>query len=133
MMLIAVTGAAAGLFLGFQYPVEIPGVSNVQFLRTALNAQRRARGEDEIAAPAFLKLAKEKAAALKIDFEMLKRGLNVFMFSDNVPVAQELALKRLAEKKGLLMMGPDCGTAIIDRVPLAFANRIPAGPIAVVG
>jgi Fe-S cluster assembly ATP-binding protein len=66
--------AAKGLFLSFQYPLEIPGVPALTFIRTALNAQRRARGEDEIAAPAFLKLAKEKAAALKIDFEMLKRG-----------------------------------------------------------
>jgi Fe-S cluster assembly ATP-binding protein len=56
--------AAAGLFLGFQYPVEIPGVSNVQFLRTALNAQRRARGQDELSAGEFLKLAREQAAAL---------------------------------------------------------------------
>src|SRR5215210_624982 len=53
--------AAAGLFLGFQYPVEIPGVSNVQFLRTALNAQRRARGEAEISAGDFLRLAREQA------------------------------------------------------------------------
>src|SRR5687768_7085213 len=51
--------AAAGLFLGFQYPVEIPGVSNVQFLRTALNAQRRARGEEEISAGDFLRLARQ--------------------------------------------------------------------------
>jgi Fe-S cluster assembly ATP-binding protein len=69
--------AAKGVFLSFQYPLEIPGVPALTFIRTALNAQRRARGEDEIAAPAFLKLAKEKAAALKIDFDMLKRGLNV--------------------------------------------------------
>jgi len=69
--------AAKGVFLSFQYPLEIPGVPGLTFLRTALNAQRKARGEDEIAAPAFLKLAREKAAALKIDFEMLKRPLNV--------------------------------------------------------
>ena len=69
--------AAKGVFLSFQYPIEIPGVPGLTFLRTALNAQRKARGEDEIAAPAFLKLAREKAAALKIDFEMLKRPLNV--------------------------------------------------------
>src|SRR6195952_2470388 len=56
--------AAAGLFLGFQYPVEIPGVSNVQFLRTALNAQRRARGEAELSAGEFLKLARAQADAL---------------------------------------------------------------------
>jgi Fe-S cluster assembly ATP-binding protein len=69
--------AAKGVFLSFQYPLEIPGVPGLTFLRTALNAQRKARGEDEIAAPAFLKLAREKAGALKIDFDMLKRPLNV--------------------------------------------------------
>ncbi len=69
--------AAAGLFLGFQYPVEIPGVSNVQFLRTALNAQRRARGEPEISAGDFLRLAREQAEALDIPMDMMKRGVNV--------------------------------------------------------
>ena len=69
--------AAMGLFLSFQYPLEIPGVPAVTFLRAALNAQRKARGEEELAAPAFLKLAREKAASLKIDFDMLKRALNV--------------------------------------------------------
>ena len=69
--------AAAGLFLGFQYPVEIPGVSNVQFLREALNAQRAARGEEPLSGGDFLKLAKEKAALLKLDMDMLKRNVNV--------------------------------------------------------
>ncbi len=69
--------ASAGLFLGFQYPVEIPGVSNVQFLREALNAQRKARGEEPLSGGAFLKLAKEKAALLGLDMEMLKRNVNV--------------------------------------------------------
>ena len=68
--------AAKGVFLSFQYPLEIPGVPALTFIRTALNAQRKARGEDEMAAPEFLQLAKEQAAALKIDFEMLKRSLN---------------------------------------------------------
>ena len=69
--------AAAGLFLGFQYPVEIPGVSNVQFLREALNAQRKARGEAPLSGGDFLKLAREKAGLLKMDMEMLKRAVNV--------------------------------------------------------
>jgi len=69
--------AAAGLFLGFQYPVEIPGVSNVQFLREALNAQRVARGEEPLSGGAFLKLAREKAALLRMDMDMLKRPVNV--------------------------------------------------------
>jgi Fe-S cluster assembly ATP-binding protein len=69
--------AAAGLFLGFQYPVEIPGVSNVQFLREALNAQRGSRGEEPLSGGDFLKLAKEKAGLLRFDMEMLKRNVNV--------------------------------------------------------
>jgi Fe-S cluster assembly ATP-binding protein len=69
--------AAAGLFLGFQYPVEIPGVSNVQFLREALNAQRRSRDEAPLTGGEFLKLAKDKAGLLKMDMEMLKRQVNV--------------------------------------------------------
>ena len=69
--------AANGLFLAFQYPVELPGVGNANFLRTALNAQKRARGEKEVDAMAFLKLAREKLKALKMSDEMLKRNVNV--------------------------------------------------------
>lgn len=69
--------AALGLFLGFQYPVEIPGVSNVQFLREALNSQRKSRGEEPLTGGEFLKLAKDKAALLKLDMDMLKRHVNV--------------------------------------------------------
>lgn len=69
--------AAAGLFLGFQYPVEIPGVSNVQFLREALNAQRAQRGEEPLTGGEFLKLAREKAGLLRMDMDMLKRQVNV--------------------------------------------------------
>lgn len=69
--------AAAGLFLGFQYPVEIPGVSFVQFLRESLNAQRKARGEEPLSGGEFLKLARERAALLKMDLEMLKRPVNL--------------------------------------------------------
>ena len=69
--------AANGVFLAFQYPVEIPGVGNMTFLRTALNAQRKARGEPEVSAGDFLKLVRGKAKDLKIDAEMLKRPVNV--------------------------------------------------------
>ncbi|WP_308911202.1 Fe-S cluster assembly ATPase SufC [Pseudokordiimonas caeni] len=69
--------AAAGVFLGFQYPVEIPGVSNLNFLRTALNSQRKIRGESEVSAAEFMKIVKEKAAGLKMDMDMLKRFVNV--------------------------------------------------------
>jgi Fe-S cluster assembly ATP-binding protein len=69
--------AAAGLFLGFQYPVEIPGVSNVQFLREALNAQRKFRGEAPLTGGEFLKVARQQAGALGMDMDMLKRPVNV--------------------------------------------------------
>ncbi len=69
--------AAAGLFLGFQYPVEIPGVSNVQFLREALNAQRKSRGEAPLSGAEFLKIARAQAGAMGMDMNMLKRPVNV--------------------------------------------------------
>ena len=69
--------AAAGLFLAFQYPVEIPGVGTMTFLRTALNALRRGRGEDELDAMQFLRVVRQKARALGIGDDMLKRALNV--------------------------------------------------------
>jgi len=69
--------AARGVFLSFQYPTEIPGVPALTFLRTALNAQRKARGEGEVAAPEFLKTIRATAEALRIDFELLRRALNV--------------------------------------------------------
>ena len=69
--------AAAGMFLGFQYPVEIPGVSYLQFLRESLNSQRRSRGEAELSGAEFIRLSKDKAALLGMDAEMLKRPVNV--------------------------------------------------------
>ena len=69
--------AAQGLFLGFQYPVEIPGVSSLQFIRESLNTQRRARGEAELSGAEFIKLARAEAAELGMDAEMLKRPVNV--------------------------------------------------------
>ncbi len=69
--------AAAGLFLAFQYPVEIPGVATMTFLKTALNAQRRARGEGDLSTPDFMRLVKQRAAELDVSMDMLKRPLNV--------------------------------------------------------
>ena len=69
--------AAAGIFLAFQYPLEIPGVTTMTFLKTALNAQRKARGEEELDAVRFLKLVREKSKPLNVSDEMLKRSLNV--------------------------------------------------------
>jgi Fe-S cluster assembly ATP-binding protein len=69
--------AAAGIFLAFQYPIEIPGVATMTFLKAAMNAQRKARGESELSTPDFLRAVKEASASLNIDSEMLKRPLNV--------------------------------------------------------
>jgi Fe-S cluster assembly ATP-binding protein len=94
--------AAKGVFLSFQYPLEIPGVPALTFLRTALNAQHRARGEAEIAAPAFLKLIREKAAALKIDFDMLRRALNVGFSGGEKKRMEILQMAVLAPKLAIL-------------------------------
>jgi Fe-S cluster assembly ATP-binding protein len=90
--------AAAGLFLAFQYPVEIPGVGNMTFLRTALNAQRKARGEEEVSAGDFLKLVRAKAKDLKIDADMLKRPVNVG-FSGGEKKRNEILQMALLEPK----------------------------------
>ncbi|MGZ6038506.1 MAG: Fe-S cluster assembly ATPase SufC [Phenylobacterium sp.] len=103
--------AARGVFLSFQYPLEIPGVPALTFIRTALNAQRRARGEAEMAAPAFLKLAREKAAALKIDFEMLKRSLNVG-FSGGEKKRMEILQMAMLSPRFLILDETDSGLDI---------------------
>jgi Fe-S cluster assembly ATP-binding protein len=103
--------AARGVFLSFQYPLEIPGVPALTFIRTALNAQRRARSEDEISAPAFLKLAREKAAALKIDFEMLKRALNVG-FSGGEKKRMEIFQMAILSPRFLILDETDSGLDI---------------------
>ena len=94
--------AARGVFLSFQYPLEIPGVPALTFVRTALNAQRRARGEPEVTAPEFLKLAREKAAALKIDFDMLKRSLNVGFSGGEKKRMEILQMAMLAPRFAIL-------------------------------
>lgn len=103
--------AARGVFLSFQYPLEIPGVPALTFIRTALNAQKKARGEDEVAAPAFLKLAREKAAALKIDFEMLKRPLNVG-FSGGEKKRMEILQMAILSPRMLILDETDSGLDI---------------------
>ncbi|SNX68969.1 Fe-S cluster assembly ATP-binding protein [Cereibacter ovatus] len=100
--------AAAGLFLAFQYPVEIPGVGNMTFLRTALNAQRKARGEDEISAGDFLKLVREKAKALKIDADMMKRPVNVG-FSGGEKKRNEILQMAILEPKMCILDETDSG------------------------
>ena len=100
--------AAAGLFLAFQYPVEIPGVGNMTFLRTAVNAQRKARGEDEVSAADFLKLVREKARTLKIDAEMLKRPVNVG-FSGGEKKRNEILQMAMLEPRMCILDETDSG------------------------
>ncbi|AGI69046.1 ATP-dependent transporter SufC [Octadecabacter antarcticus 307] len=100
--------AAAGLFLAFQYPVEIPGVGNMTFLRTAVNAQRKARGEDEMSAGEFLKVIREKAKSLKIDAEMLKRPVNVG-FSGGEKKRNEILQMAMLEPKMCILDETDSG------------------------
>jgi len=103
--------AAKGVFLSFQYPLEIPGVPALTFVRTAMNAQRKARGEAEISAPAFLKLARETAAKLKIDFEMLRRGLNVG-FSGGEKKRMEIFQMAMLSPRFLILDETDSGLDI---------------------
>jgi Fe-S cluster assembly ATP-binding protein len=103
--------AAAGLFLGFQYPVEIPGVSNVQFLREALNSQRKARGEAPLSAADFLRLAREKAALLGLDMEMLKRPVNVG-FSGGEKKRAEMVQMGILDPKLAILDETDSGLDI---------------------
>ena len=103
--------AAKGVFLSFQYPLEIPGVPTLTFIRSALNAQKKARGEDEVAAPAFLKLAREAAAKLKIDFDMLKRPLNVG-FSGGEKKRMEILQMAILQPRLLILDETDSGLDI---------------------
>ncbi|HEX7819834.1 MAG TPA: Fe-S cluster assembly ATPase SufC [Sphingobium sp.] len=103
--------AAAGLFLGFQYPVEIPGVSNLQFLREALNTQRKGRGEEPLSGGAFIKLAKEKAALLGMDMEMLKRPVNVG-FSGGEKKRAEMVQMGILDPKLAILDETDSGLDI---------------------
>ena len=100
--------AAAGLFLAFQYPVEIPGVGNMTFLRTAVNAQRKARGEDEMSAAEFLKVVRERAKTLKIDADMLKRPVNVG-FSGGEKKRNEILQMAMLEPKMCILDETDSG------------------------
>ncbi|MFD1106973.1 Fe-S cluster assembly ATPase SufC [Sphingobium olei] len=103
--------AAAGLFLGFQYPVEIPGVSNLQFLRESLNSQKRARGEAELNGGEFIRLAKEKAGLLGLDMEMLKRPVNVG-FSGGEKKRAEMVQMGILDPKLAILDETDSGLDI---------------------
>mmetsp|Transcript_18145 Transcript_18145/g.28210 ORF Transcript_18145/g.28210 Transcript_18145/m.28210 type:complete len:252 (+) Transcript_18145:5736-6491(+) len=100
--------ASAGLFLAFQYPVEIPGVGNMTFLRTAVNAQRKARGEEEMSAADFLKVVRARAKELKIDADMLKRPVNVG-FSGGEKKRNEILQMAMLEPKMCILDETDSG------------------------
>ena len=100
--------AAAGLFLAFQYPVEIPGVGNMTFLRTAVNGQRKARGEQEMSAAEFIKELRAKAKSLKIDADMLKRPVNVG-FSGGEKKRNEILQMAMLEPKMCILDETDSG------------------------
>ena len=100
--------AAVGLFLAFQYPIEIPGVGNMTFLRTAVNAQRKARGEEEMSAAEFLKLVRAKAKTIKIDADMLKRPVNVG-FSGGEKKRNEILQMAMLEPKMCILDETDSG------------------------
>jgi Fe-S cluster assembly ATP-binding protein len=103
--------AAKGLFLSFQYPLAIPGLNTMTFLRTALNAQRKARGEEEITSAAFLKFARARADQLKIDAEMLKRPLNVG-FSGGEKKRMEILQMLILEPRFAILDETDSGLDI---------------------
>ncbi|MCJ8191006.1 Fe-S cluster assembly ATPase SufC [Sphingomicrobium aestuariivivum] len=103
--------AAAGLFLGFQYPVEIPGVSMLQFLRESLNAQRRERGEEELSGAEFIKLAKEQSSALGLPADMLKRPVNVG-FSGGEKKRAEMVQMGIMQPKFAILDETDSGLDI---------------------
>ena len=103
--------AAAGLFLAFQYPIEIPGVANMYFLRTALNALRRARGEPEIDAAAFMKLVRDKAKLVGIKPELLKRSVNVG-FSGGEKKRNEILQMAVLEPRLAILDETDSGLDI---------------------
>jgi Fe-S cluster assembly ATP-binding protein len=103
--------AAAGVFLAFQYPVELPGVGNATFLRTALNAIRRAKGKSELDAMQFLKLARERMKALSMNDEMLKRGVNVG-FSGGEKKRNEILQMALLQPKLAILDETDSGLDI---------------------
>ena len=103
--------AAKGIFLAFQYPVEIPGVATMQFLKVALNEQRKARGEEEMTTPAFMHFVKDAAIRLQIDMEMLKRPLNVG-FSGGEKKRAEILQMALLEPKLCVLDETDSGLDI---------------------
>src|ERR1700683_2463393 len=125
--------AAKGVFLAFQYPVEIPGVATMTFLRTALNAQRKARGESEFSTPDFLKKVRAVAASLNIPQDMLRRGVNVG-FSGGEKNRNEILQMALFEPRLAVLDETDSGLDI-DALKIVFdgVNRLRAPTRSAIG
>ena len=119
--------AAKGMFLSFQYPVEIPGVPVMTFVRTAMNSQRKLRGEDEISAPDFIKKSREVAKQLKLDAEMLKRPVNVG-FSGGEKKRLEIYQMMMLEPKFLILDETDSGLDIDALKTVAEGVNAMRGP-----
>ena len=120
--------AAAGLFLGFQYPVEIPGVSSMQFIRESLNAQRRARAETELSGAEFIRLARTEAGELGMDVDMLKRPVNVG-FSGGEKKRAEMVQMGIMRPRLAVLDETDSGLDIDAlRIVGAGINRIMRAP-----
>jgi len=116
--------AARGVFLAFQYPLEIPGVATMTFLRTALNAQRKKRGQEEILTPDFLKRVREVAGALGIEQDMLRRGVNVG-FSGGEKKRNEVLQMALLEPRLCVLDETDSGLDIDAlKIVAAGVNRL---------
>lgn len=103
--------AAAGIFLAFQYPMEIPGVATMEFLKVAMNAQRKARGEEPLKVPDFIKRVKEASGSLNMNMDMLKRPLNVG-FSGGEKKRAEILQMKLLEPKLCVLDETDSGLDI---------------------
>ena len=126
--------AAAGVFLAFQYPIEIPGVTTMTFLKTALNAVRKARGEEELDAPRFLRLVREKAKPLNVNDDMLKRALNVGFSGGEKKRAEILQMALLEPSLAILDETDSAFTTIIDShvttlVVAVILFAVGAGPV----
>jgi FdrA protein len=129
----ATDGPAADHALATAATLLAAGTGDADGPREVRTAQTLGEGLAELPDANLALVSTPGTYATAESLRALKRGLNVFLFSDNVPIEDEIRLKTLADRKGLLVMGPDCGTAIVGGVPLGFANAVRRGPIGLVG
>ena len=129
----ATEGPAADHALATAATLLAAGTGDADGPREVRTAQTLGEGLAELPDANLALVSTPGTYATAESLRALKRGLNVFLFSDNVPIEDEIQLKTLADRKGLLVMGPDCGTAIVGGVPLGFANAVRPGPIGLVG